>query len=146
MDAHHLDVPACAELAIAYPVQHDCSVFRGPSAGTNDRPLAVLGTVCDFRPWRLPGTYGVGCGGSGRHRLADGSLWGFWSLIWPVCIIAGGISPYRRRYPLHVDLDGGELRLAVRGRWRGVAGACRRLCSGWNTHMAAGGWCAGVAR
>ena len=34
--------------------------------------------------WRLPGTYGVGCGGSGRHRLADGSLWGFWSLIWPV--------------------------------------------------------------
>ena len=23
--------------------KHDCSVFRGPSAGTNDRPLAVLG-------------------------------------------------------------------------------------------------------
>ncbi len=50
-----------------------------------------LGTVCDFRPWRLPGTYGVGCGGSPSGWLADGSIWGFWSLIWPVCIIAGGI-------------------------------------------------------
>lgn len=102
--------------------------------------------------WRFLGLYVIsGLGGSlglmvwaavapGGIGLADGSLWGFWSLIWPVCIIAGGISPYRRRYPLHVDLDGGELRLAVRGRWRGVAGACRRLCSGWNTHMAAGGW------
>lgn len=87
MDAHHLDVPACAELAIAYPVQHDCPVFRGPSAGTNDRPLAVLGTVCDFRPWRLSGTYGVGCGGSGRHRLANaaygasGALFGLFASL-----------------------------------------------------------------
>ena len=59
-----------------------------------------------------PWDYGVGCGGSGRHRLADGSLWGFWSLIGLFASLLVVYLPYRVRYPLHVDLDGGELRLA----------------------------------
>ena len=146
MDAHHLDVPACAELAIAYPVQHDCSVFRGPSAGTNDRPLAVLGTVCDFRPWRLPGTYGVGCGGSGRHRLADGSLWASGALFG---LFASLLVVYRR---IGADIRSMLIWMAVNFALPFVVGGVAwqahvgGFCSGWNTHMAAGGWCAGVAR
>lgn len=85
----------------------------------------------------------VAPGGIGWQMAAYGASGALFGLFASLLVVYRRIGADIRSMLIWMAVN---FALAVRGRWRGVAGACRRLCSGWNTHMAAGGWCAGVAR